>query len=61
MRTFLRKAAVSVDAFIRKMEGKKERPELDGISADKEGQVFSAFGRESHKRARDDGMSCPAL
>jgi hypothetical protein len=53
-----RKAAVSVNAFFRKMNGKKERPGLKGIPADKESQGFSLCSRESHKRARDDGMSC---
>jgi len=56
-----RKAAVSVDAFVMEMKGKEERPGLKGISAEKEGRVFSLCSRESHKRARDDGMSCPAL
>jgi len=53
-----RKAAVSVDAFIRDMEGKQKRPGLNGISADEEGQGFSLYSRGSHKRARGDGMSC---
>jgi len=39
------------------IEGKEERPGLNGISADEEGQGFGVCSRESHKRARDDGMS----
>jgi len=57
----LRKATVSVNAFIRGMKGNEERSGLKGISADEEGRVFSVCRRESHKRARDDCMSCPAL
>ena len=57
----LRKATVSVNAFIRGMKGNEERAGLKGISADEEGRVFSVCSRESHKRARDDGMSCPVL